>query len=48
MFAAVTGLIGGKNNTTLIKQTQAIATMLIGSPHFPRVKGPSMNLTLFL
>lgn len=47
MFCGVTGLVGGKKSTTLIKRTQMTATTLIGVPHLPSVNGPSMNLTWF-
>ena len=48
MFFVVIGFIGGKNSTTLMKQTQEIAMILIGRPHLPSVNGPSMKTTLLL
>lgn len=45
IFAGVTGFVGGKNNTTLMKLTQLMATIFTGFPHFPNVYGPSTNLT---
>jgi hypothetical protein len=48
MFCGVIGLTGGKNSTTLMKQTQEIAMILIGRPHLPSVKGPSIKATLLL
>ena len=48
MLVTVIGTVGGKNKMALINTTQVIETMLMGLPHRPRVKGPSMNLSLSL
>lgn len=48
IFSGVTGFEGGKKRITLMNSTQTMAIMLIGVPHLPRVKGPSMNFTRFL
>jgi hypothetical protein len=46
MFWAVTGFTGGKNSTTLMKQTHTMAVILTGRLHFPSVYGPSIKTTL--
>ena len=45
MFTAVTGRLGGKNNTVLMNSTHTTDTQFTAAPHRPSVNGPSTNLT---